>query len=434
MGLKYVIVGGESSQSLADFITDNAGGSIEIPPEYRFKTFSGDREALIKSFIRADDLIYLMDESPNIKADFSVIYELLKNPALFGINTMWIFAEDNDVNTQGLKQLESILAELDFTSYNIRTYGKDELGFQDIYREITGLVSEERNPIEYAKVYRVRRDEDGNRGYDPELFDKNIELKSTDGYSKYEEVKESAIKAETGRIIETGEEDPKPEVDLNIDEINVQAKTLAKNIIVVSGFNKSGVSAFATRLSKSLFEDRNVNLSVIDLSTTCGSARNLLKYGNNVVSINNKDFVLGHDYSDSKFNVFKCPELKEDSDKITFLKYIRTTENRHVSDFYVIDCDISLFKNVLSICNLNVKYVFLCTESNKDDAFLLKPYVELCKDKEVYIYANDNSVYSSYTKCTPNDIKEILGDVSVIKSLNLNKAINLSQLVNLGVS
>lgn len=433
MSLKYVIVGGDSSQRLAEFISDNAGGSIEIPANYVFNTFSGDRDAIVKTFIRANDLIYLMDESPNIKADLSVIYELMNNPALFRINTMWIFAEDNEINAQGLKQLESILKELDFTNYNIRTYDEDDLGFQDIYKEITGIVSEDREKIEYSKVYRVRRDEDGKRGYDPEIFNKNIELKATDGYLAYEEVKKSSVKAETGKVIEAGEEKEKPIIDLNIDEIDVASKSLKKNVIVVSGFAKSGVSSFATTMAKSLFNDKKIKVSLVDLSATCGSARNLIKNPKGITMIENKSFVLGADYSNTDFDVFKCPELKENSDRITFLKYIRTSENRHVSDFYVIDCGIDLLKNVLSMCNLNIDYVFLCTESSKEDVFLLKPYVELIKDKHVYVYLNNNSKYSNYVECSPNDVKETLGDVKVIKPLDLNKTVNLAQLVRVEV-
>ena len=73
MSLKFVIVGGDSSERLAEFIGKNAGGSIEVPADYIFRSFAGDAKTMMNTYIKANALIYLMDESPDIKEDLKVM-------------------------------------------------------------------------------------------------------------------------------------------------------------------------------------------------------------------------------------------------------------------------------------------------------------------------------------------------------------------------
>lgn len=423
------IVGGETGYRLADYIENNAGGSIKVSRDHLFNSLSGDFETLNNTFIKVDKFIYLLDSSRDYKKDFNALFNLMSNTAFFRIGELWVFATDNDVNNSAITLLNSILDETGFDNIYVRTYVEGALTLSEIYRELTGMKSADDSKVDIIKVYRSKRSDEANTGYDPEYYTKNIELKQPNGYAEYEQVKASALKSETNIPIIDSDYKEIKKVDLDISPIDAEAVSLRKNVIVVSGLPKSGTSSLSSCIATSLSKS-NKRVSFLDVSSSYGGERCLESSNHPHVIVDNKELLLGSTYENSNLTVLTSKGIKSEECKISYVKYFKSIPNHFNSDYTVIDCDINFLDKIVSLFKVNIDKVFLCSQILESEVELLKPYVQdYVKGFEVLVYLNNSFSLAKGDSLSPVKAKEILGGVKVIKPIVFKESTSLSSLI-----
>lgn len=426
--IECCIVGGEQASRLAEFIKDNAGGSIEVNPDLVFASFKGEEDRIKRQYISCSKLIYLIDETDDLMADLKVIYDLLESRAFFKVNEFWIFGGDTEVNNKGINIFQKMCLDINFEDYQIRL-SEEPYSLEEIYREITGLVELDNSKTPYKKIYRSQRASEDKVGYDPKPYHKNIILKQEDRLKKYEEMKESAIKAETSKLIIDKYSKEIPKVSIENNHIDVSIDMLEPNFIVVSGLPRAGSSALASSLAVCLANKNKI--SILDISSNCGSARRAIRKFNKYVMVDNQELLLGKDYSESNLAIYTTAELNSMA-KLSYLKYFLSIPNRTKSDYIVIDCDSKDLKTILTYCKTHIKKCFIVSQNVEDEIILSKPLIDLCLEfcNDTMMYLNSSISWdSSHKVCTASMAKQICSEVKIVSPVNFDNNIDLSSLV-----
>jgi hypothetical protein len=427
--IKCLIVGGMSAKSIADYIRKTSGGSIEILEEDVYHSFSTDIDTLKKSMIRADKLIYKIDESVSIRDDLTSLYELMNNKAFFDVREIYVFGEDNENNIKGSNYFKQLMIELDFHDYRINLV-EGETSYQDIYREITGIVDTEKKKVSYKRVYRSVISEDSITGYDPQNYKKNILPKEEDRLEAYEKMKSASVISDNNRPIIDIPSKELPELDVDFKGIEIDPLTYEKNIIIVCGNPKAGTSVFASNLARSLYSNNKIDM--IDISPNCGSARHCLRIIKNSKLVDNKELLTGKVYTDIKFCIFSTAEIKDTNLKVSYLKYYLSIPNRTKSDYIIIDCTIDQLDKVLDVCEYRLSRIFYCTQSVRDELLLIENKVNssISKKIDTFIFLNNSIKFDKTFKViTAVDADKICKGAKVIEPVDLSERKDLSTLL-----
>lgn len=432
--IKCIIVGGVTATNVANYINKTSGGSILIEDTDIYASFQTDSDKLKNSLIVVDSLIYLMDESMNLKEELTVLYDLMQNRTFFNVGQIFIFSKNTDTLDASCNNFERLMSEIDYDSYQIIRYDNDsDLTFSSIYKNITGIVDEEEEKNVYKKVYLAERGSDSRRGYDPESYKKNIIPKQENSLDKYEKIKESAIKSDTGKYtVDVPELDIK-KLDIAIDKIDTFDIDYNRDIIVVTGKPKAGTSIFASTLAISLrSQDKSVNM--IDLSKNCGSCRSIIRRSKKRISVNNKRLLTGEDYSNRGLCIFNSVDLPTLDMKTNYLKYILSIPNRTKCNYLVIDCDYDILNEVVQLCGSRLNRVVICTQSIKDEVLLIKDDAnKFCsRDVKVYIFLNQSINFDkSFSKVDVTTVKDLIPKSIILKYIDFNNQdIDLSEFMN----
>lgn len=422
------IVGGNQASRLATFMRDNAGGSIEISQDLVFASFAGDEERIKRQYISVSKMIYLLDETDDIMADLKVVYDLLNTKAFFKVREFWIFGTDNETNVKGMNVFQKMCLDLEFEDYQIRL-SEDPYSLEEIYREITGLVEADNSKVPYKKIYRAQRDSEDNVGYDPKPYHKNLIPKEEDRLKKYEKMRESAIKAESNKVIIDKYSKEVPKVALDVNLINIDTPVAVSNFLIVSGLPRAGSSVLASSLAMCLAKKSHVNL--LDISGNCGSARRASRKFNNYTLVDNQKLLLGENYSDNPLTIYTTAEL-DGNVKLSYLKYFLSIPNRNKCDYVVVDCDGDDLQSILTYCRSRVKKCFIVSQNVEDEITLTKPLINQCNEfnVETMMYLNNSIKWdNSYKICTSTMAKQICDGVTVISPVDFNNEVDLTSLV-----
>ncbi|MGL4949502.1 MAG: hypothetical protein ACRC5M_03885 [Anaeroplasmataceae bacterium] len=425
------IVGGHKAENLKDYINNNAGGSIVVEPSNVYKSFTINESEIKSTYIKVQKLIYLIDESKDILSDLKVLFEAMQNKAFFRVEEIWIFGIDNEINSKGLNYFERLMSDLGFSDYYIRL-DEAELSYNSIYKEITGVTEEQGSGVKFTKIYRAHRADKSKVGYDPKPYSKNRLLAMDNSVEDYDKMKEASVLSETNKIIKDVSESQIPKVDLNIDISSVTDSIVNKDIIIVCGNSKAGVSIFASTLAINVSATKTVN--IVDISHNCGSARTVIRKSKSCTIVDNKKLLTGTNYSNNKLSVYNTSTIGDKLMKPYYLKYLFSTPNRTQSDYTVIDCNIEEFYEVINSCSSRIHKIFLCCQEIKDELILIKPYIErtLSKGLDCMVYLNNSINYDKSAKrITTVDVKEMYKDIKVISPIDFNKRVDLSQLLAL---
>lgn len=421
--ISCMIVGGDYGRRVGEFIKSNSGGSIEIDESNIFTGFTQDSKILKSSYIKVNKLIYLIDESIDINNDIKVLYELMGNKAFFKVEEIWIFGKDSELNIKSINLFKKIMLDLNFSEYFI-TLNEDDISFRDLYKEITGITDYENSDVAYKKIYRAKANDESKVGYDPESYKRNIEIVEDDRVAIYEGVKDSAVKAETGKVVRDSTYREISKIDLDIKEVDLDGTEYKQNIFIVSGLSKAGSSAFASSLCSSINE-KDISINLVDLSNNCGGARLLVTKSKKYTLVDNIDLLTGNSYSSEKMCIFTTNEITRLSSKPDYLLYYFSIPNRVESDYIVIDCDIVNLEKVIDLCKTRVKSVFICCQDTKDEIYLTKGYIDSLYSRKVntILYLNNSFSYVEQDKKMSSvECKEFIPNIKIISPTNLNTA------------
>lgn len=408
------LIGGLNASKFGDFIKENSGGSIVINKVY--DSFSRDSVELSRGMIRASKLIWLVNESTNLRGDLAVLDGLMKNPTYFRTEQIYIFGTKDDDTLEGIKMFKLLMEEHDFSSYAI--YLKDEISsYSVMYRELMGVDEDNRKVTVRKKVYRATVGDTSKRGYDPEDYNKNLEPKEEDRSKLYDKTKKSAIKTETNRIIKDSAEKEVPKIDLNVINIDVKKVKYQKNIFITCGKPKAGTSTLAFYLSKFLM-DRGDKINLVDISPNFGGARMALSKCKSVnkstiVSVDNTSLLTGASYNNMKLAIYSPFKLHDRSLLTSYLKYVLSIPNRTSCDYVVVDCCIDDITEVLDICGSRTARVFVAVQDVKDELIIVKKKVNtiIKSGNEHIVFLNKSIKFDkTFLRVSEVEAKQIIPD------------------------
>lgn len=408
--IKCLVVG-SNSRKIADYIIKTSGGSVEIGDEHVYSSFFTDEEKLKNQIVIADIAIYYLDESISIRDDLRVLSDLIKDKTFFNVKEIFIFARETETIAKGIRQFMMLMDELEYDSYHIVTDDND-IPLTKIYNDINGISGTEDPGVYRKKVYRTVRDEESRVGYDPVLFKGRVLVQEDDRVVDYERMKQAAVKAETNRIIQENPELEPEKVNLDIKGVNIEDRVYKRNIIVVCGNPKSGTSVFASNMAMHLAKNKN-KVSMIDISSNCGSARACLKKYKHSTLVDNEKLLTGTDYSNKNLAIYNTSSLHKRELRPSFLRYLLSIPNRTKSDYYVIDCDMTELREVIDLCGYRILRLFICAQEVKDEVLLVQGVVDdmVAKDISTMVFLNRSIAFDkSYKRVSAISAKELLNE------------------------
>lgn len=376
MQMTCLLVGGVKAKQLGDFIEENSGKSVIISNV--FTSFSDDEDKFNKLMVRANKLIWLINESKNLRSDLNVLNNCIKNRTYFSVKEIYIFGTRDENTLEAERIFKLLMEENEFTSYRV-SLTEEPSNFQSIYRELMGTSEADTKVTKRKAVYRATRVDDSKRGYDPEEYNKNISIQEEDRRKSYEEIKKAAIKTETNQIIKELPEKVIPRIDLNISDIEIEEIKYKRNIFIVCGKPKAGTSTLAVNLAKFLMEKGTTN--VIDISANFGSVIYLMEnLGldkiNNRTLVDNTLLLTGKDFSNRDLAVYSPIKLHNRSLLISYLKYVMSIPNRTISDNVVIDCCIDDIEEIMNVCGTRIARIFIACQDTRNELVIIKNKVK----------------------------------------------------------
>lgn len=436
--ISCTVVGGSPALEFSKFIESNSGGSIVI--DNVFNTFSSDSASISRGLIRTKKMIWLINESNNLKGDLAVIDECFRNPTYFRVEQFYIFGVRDESTTECEKIFKMLMIEHDFSSYKI--YLKEKLSsYSTMYSELMGTTEDKEVVTVRRKIYRVSNSDASKRGYDPEEFNKNLAIEETDNSAVYEEIKKAARKTETNRIIKDVPEKPIPKIDLNISNIDIASVKYRQNIFIVCGKPKAGSSVLATNLTQFLI-DRGDNVNVVDITPNFGCARMCIsklgasKSNNKRILVNSEDLLTGREYNNKSLAVFSPSSLSNRSLLAGYLKYVLSIPNRTSCDYLVIDCCLDDIKEVIDICGSRIGRIFIAVPATREELIIARGKIKEVTYRKIehVIFLNKYQNFDKSTvRITEVDAKGLIPDGKFTGYVNFEKEeADFSQLVKVG--
>lgn len=433
MIIKCLLVGGNSAIEFGKFIKDSSGGSVEVIDT--LSSFVNEEVSLKKRMIRCTKLVWFIDSSLNLKEDLRVLNERLQDSTYFKADEIYIFGVMNNEIKIGLRMFKQLMQEQELTNYVIKVKEKPST-YQMMYNELLGSTDESSKVTKRKVVYRATVGDTSKRGYNPKFYDRNIIPMEKDNVRAYEDSKASAIKAETNRIIKDTPESLPNKVNLSISNLDLSKVKNLKNIILVCGNPKSGVSTLATHITKFLVYT-NKHVDYIDLSDnlsgqTCLNKHGLVNSKEGMILVDNKLLLTGKDYSNKPLAIYNKPRKVDNS--ISYLRYILSIPKRVNCDYMIIDCNLKDLDAILNMCNNKIIRVILTTQSVSEELLLLRKYIRnlnilKCPNS---IFLNRSVTYGDNYKILEGvDAKQILPKGKFINYINFNETpdINFSSLI-----
>lgn len=420
--MKMLIIGGQTGLEFAKFVKEASGGSIEVNSKYT--SLSIDESDLKNNLIRADKFVYIISESKNMKNDLRVLNQLMSNRTFFNVKEMFIFGISSDNVNECIKNYKVLMSEQKFDNYYINVE-PNPVPFNVMYNSIMGIVDEGEEVTKFKKVYRATRNDSSKRGYEPKHYNKIIEPSVEDRVEAYEKIKEASKKVETGRPIRDEEEKYPPNIQINLVNLNEKDTKSIKDIMFITGREKSGTSAFSSCIVRELVA-RNMKVLLIDLSYSKGSIRMVSNQCKNFFEVDNLNILCGDLIpEDDNVIAFKVPKKEI---MLEYLMFVLKLSRNIDYNFIIIDCDLFDSKRVLNLVNNRILRTIITCENIKEELELLKVSIDNCEIKDGVIYLN-NSIKFDKTCSIPSPVfvRNNFSGFRIIKSVDLSRNLKICE-------
>ena len=364
--INIMLVAGRSTESLRKYFSQR--GTLEVTHSYD-NLFSYKNE-LERNYIKVNKLVYVyQDNNMNIVRDMSLLRKLINmyksGEGSFTVEEIVFFYVDNG-DSEGINMFKSIMRDTGYSSFKVHS-STDALSFEEIYNHLFGLTRGSNVKTKKEKVYRKTRDSKIKRVYEPEngSEDDILEPWTTDNLDEYEKAKKFANQSETGRNYYDTENSKEINEKFNspvLATYNIEDILKKKNIFIVSGESKSGVSVNTAMLVTSvLLSDRTVTLiNLTEENDTREYVKNL-NFGFSSYSL--KMFMsvdkLEHN---NQLNIININYSISDI-RLEALKHIIENSNKINSDVIFIECPKDILEKSTGCVGFNLNRIFYSVET-----------------------------------------------------------------------
>lgn len=399
-----------NADNIAEYFSRNSGGSIDI--EHKYSSLQENMSYIMNSNIRIDKFIVVMSESStmNIKQEMTCLMKLMEGNAFFKVGEILVYAEENNYCSSGINYFKFVMNSLNYTNYNIKLY-KDGIKIQSLYRDTLSILPPDEEKTSYNVVYRVRKNEDSKVGYSPRRRQATIYPKTRDGVEEYNKVKHNALKSESGRLVMEPAQKEIQKVDFDLDLFNSNLESI-KNVIIFVGPPKSGTSCLCSTTSL-----QSPNALVLDLSDNLGTYNTFKRMGDEVEYIDNRNLLLGGSYIDEGL---KCVHKEYKGSELDLLKYITSIPNRLEFNTLIIDTDLDLLDDLISVLQMKVKKIIYTCESTPSEFEVIQPAISKHNIFTSYLYLNEClDLDNSYERLNAVKLASVVPKCKIIKGENL---------------
>jgi hypothetical protein len=272
-----MLVAGSSTNDLTKFLQNR--GALEV--SYQFESLLKHQEVLKTGMHIADKLVYVyQNNSISIRKDMQILQELLISDAFFQVKEIVFFVVETEETSEGLRYFKAVMEAVKeaasknrsvlLPEYNIRK-SEDRISFDIIYNALLGMSEELNIDNSFKSVYRVERNSESSRAYEPDDSSKMVvEPFSYRGISDYKSAQDSARVTDSGELlIDPSDKNAIEKIDADLGQLEFEQSDQNLKVVVVSGNAKSGVTTFACALAVSASVADN-RVLLVDLSKNKG--------------------------------------------------------------------------------------------------------------------------------------------------------------------
>lgn len=361
------------------------GGAIDV--ELAYTNLTQNRENLLKNTTEHVEKLVIVYNNldTDIRSEMLVLKTLVSEDTFFEFDEVVLFVRGSEEFEKGISLFEIALGRDEESketldglvvtnkkniSGHIHTSRPDRFfAIFDMYNILIGKSKQAQVTNQKKYVYRVERYSDAEEVYEPDDTVKDILPQYNDRLTAYEKAKKVASRADSG-IIETdsGEDSNITEEIDNIVIDNITTVTMEdfKNVYIVSGEPKSGVSTMTSLLGLSGVEDKD-RVIVVSLTNYNDVEYYLNMNGKMYDRLNIKDIVLGEEVEENfRLSVVSAGILSEEN-RYNALKYILKYFGKFGASTLIVECDKSQLFRVAEIVKYKLDRIVYTSENVKKE-------------------------------------------------------------------
>lgn len=256
--IRLVIVGGSSSERLAEFMKSH--GTFELIDHYSSLT---DNLTLIQAkIIDTDKLLYLyhVDEASgdadiNIKSDMQALRTLLGNEdsrAFFKVGEIDFVTGTGKMSSSAVRYFKTVMQDCAGVSYNIKTI-EGRITFSSVYDAIMGVSANKDFGNKWIANYKVERNAEADLEYGIQNdTDMIVEPFRFDNVKNYERRQQTSARIDSGNVYKcSGDTEQEQLNDPDFSSVSAGVFLKRCKVVLISGRDKSGKSVWAAQLAAS---------------------------------------------------------------------------------------------------------------------------------------------------------------------------------------
>lgn len=428
--LNILLTAGNDTKKLASYIEQQRA----IRVSEQIESLGDSHQSLANTLVDVDKLIYVLKEGMSYRKDMGVLKRNLQENNFFTVREILFICCEGYDNSDPLKYFNEVMAVTNFEKYKVVTV--QDLSFAEIYDVIIGTKDSNKfTPNKRETIYRREKNSLGNTAYveDSEVLSEKdfftmITPESTSAIDNNIKLKGIIAQSESGNLIEDAYEDRGIEIEnISLPIIDLP-KGLSKNIILISGGRKTGVTTLCHLLSNSAL-DGEIKSIVIDATNTGDNELLADKYYSYSNVIKFKSFVLSPEVSASLcYNLMSIDNTTKLGilDRLT---YIINNMRKLKTDILFIECRLEMLESISNIISDRLQSIIYCCDMSESGVKeIASKYINIEGVENTILLSNNIEKYSEdyssdvhsvfqSNSITGADIKELFNELGIVCSL-----------------
>lgn len=407
--IRLLVVSTMRSQELGQFLSQR--GTFEI---YRcYDSLSNNAADLQNSIIKVDKTLYLyqLDEDGNsninIRADMQLLQEMMKHNSFFNPGEIVFMTQDDEQSKQAERYFVSVMEDCQYKNYSLQNIG-EKISFSKVYSCLMGITEDVRFKNTYKPLWRAEKGSDSSTAYEAQNdSDVVLEPFTFENIKKYGSQKKVAAKATAAiEIKDVTNGNLKQFSEPSFHRIKLQDNFLQRNVCMVSGKSKSGLSVWSSALavSASAVLDR---VLLLDYTSNQDIAV-LLKA--NKITFNEKRMkeLVKRKQPENGLSICGIVNDKEESVKMDFIQYFFAVPDLQFQQI-VIAVDRGILEQVFHALKGALNKIFLTVVPCHPDVVELQKLISLFpKDSDITVLMNECVRLEGEEYLTQQEVKNLL--------------------------
>lgn len=407
--INMMIVAGESSENLANFLTQRGTFTVD----FVFNDIHSNLDEIMNQIIKVDKMLYLYqsdDETgsanTNVRMDMQALQRLLTHNSFFGVGEIIFLCNAGDLSTQAKRYFSSVMSECKKSNYMIKTI-EGSISFAGIYDSLIGITQSKDFNNAYRKMYRVERGKESNIAYERKNdSDLIIEPFSYDSIKAWEEQKKLASTIEHSKVFSDESSFHLQRINNpDFSEVDLSDYSVDRSIVLVLGKKGTGKSVWASVLATSAIANGK-RACIFDL-TDSQDVASMLESSSKFTAAERKD-IFGKLESGS---VVSC----SDADVFSYLAKDSITVTASQFDSVFVVAEFCEFDRLTELLGRFIAVTIVTTGVSKVDVEAVSAVIARANGNKVVILNGKESVFRECV--TPEKAKELCSSAKLVKSV-----------------